>query len=229
MKKLFFFLVAVMLLYTTAMTQVKNASYQKGHIHLAAGPSFPLGDFNSKDIFTDHAGFAKVGFNIELQGGYQLTKNLGVGGSLFYSYYSLDQQKLKEQLVEEGFPGEVGISMDHWQYYGIVVGPIITRALSAKTTADFHLMTGVARANSPKTTINLESVNSSSPEDWATAVPLRVGAGLRFQFANMGYLFTGVNYTYMDPDFEFTADGETFKTHQPISTLNVNAGIGFRF
>jgi outer membrane protein W len=217
MKKIVLILTAAMAMYMTAIAQVRKASKEKmGFLIFTAGPAFPVGDFNSKNINNDQAGFAKTGFNLDLQGGYKLVKNFGLAGSILYSRYAIDSKILNG----------TSASMDHWQYYGVVVGPMITQSLSSKTFVDFNIMSGIVNANSPELSYSGEVLVS---EDWAVAVPVRLTGGIRYQFGQNGYLFTGLNYLYMEPKFKFTALGENTEAHQKISAVSLNAGVGFRF
>ncbi|MFI5185118.1 MAG: hypothetical protein ACHQF0_00170 [Chitinophagales bacterium] len=237
MKRTLLLLVAVLSLYMTGMAQERRASPEKkGFLILSAGPSFPVGDFSSTDFLNNsQAAYAKTGFAIDLHGGYNFIKNFGLGGSIFYSHYSFDEQRLKDQLVAAGAPSEMNISVDHWQYYGLVVGPIITGNVSTKTIVDFSLMTGVARANSPKAEVSIAGTSGSTAEDWATAVPMKVSGGIRFQVGQNGYLFTGLDYMYMEPKFNFTASGElntsaeNVPARQKMTSLNFTVGAGIRF
>lgn len=219
-------LAAAVSLYMTAIAQEKAAVEKKGFLILSIGPSFPVGDFNSKRLDNDHAAYAKTGFNIDLQGGYHFVKNFGVGGSAFFSLYSFNEQRLKDQMVQEGLiPSGTNFSVDHWKYYGVVAGPIVTLDVSNKTFIDFSVMTGVVSANSPKAIVMENGNTATLFEDWATAIPVKVNGGMRFLLGQNSYLSTGLNYMYMEPEFSIGDD----RVHQKITAWNVIAGIGFRF
>lgn len=225
-------MIAVISVCITATAQQKRAGPEgKGFLILSAGPSFPIGDFSSTDLNNENAGYAKIGFILDLQGAYHITKNFGVGGSVFYSHYSIDDQKLKDQLVGEGLPSDINLSVDHWQYYGLVVGPVGTTNLSPRTFVDFSIMTGVTRANSPKATASLNGVESSSTEDWATTIPLNVRGGMRFEVGQNGFLFGGLNFMYMKPKFTYNSllSGDNTTIHQRITSLNLTFGGGISF
>ena len=230
MKKTYLLLAVATLLCFVLQGQVQTAGHQKtAFLTLTAGPSLPMGDFRSADLYNENAGFAKTGFNIDLQGGYYFTKNVALSGSAFFSQYSLDQQKLREQFAQE-FPGsQFTLSLDHWQYYGIVVGPMVTWDASSKTFFDFDLMTGIANANSPKTEVTLEGTQATQSEDWTTVAPIRFGTTARFQIGKKGYLAAGLHYIYMKPEFETTIAGVTSTFRQKIESVNVTFGVGIRF
>ena len=230
MKKTYLLLAVATLLCFVLQGQVQTAGHQKtAFLTLTAGPSLPMGDFRSADLYNESAGFAKTGFNIDLQGGYYFTKNVALSGSAFFSQYSLDQQKLREQFAQE-FPGsQFTLSLDHWQYYGFVVGPMVTWDASPKTFFDFDLMTGIANANSPKTEVTLEGTQATQSEDWATVAPIRFGTTARFQIGEKGHLAAGIHYIYMKPEFETAVAGVTSTFRQKIESVNVTFGVGIRF
>jgi hypothetical protein len=230
MKKILLLLAVATLTCFVIQGQGQTNGHQKtGFLTLTGGPSIPLGDFASTDLYNEQAGFAKTGLNLDLQGGYYFTKNVAVSGSAFFSQYTLDEQKLTEQFAQE-FPGsQFTLSVDHWQYYGIVVGPMITLDLSPRTFLDFDFMTGLANANSPKTEVTLEGTQATQSEDWTAVVPLRIGTTARFQIGKKGYLGAGLHYMYMKPEFEATVAGETSKFQQKIEAVNVTFGVGIRF
>lgn len=230
MKKIFLLLALATLTCLFATAQERTAGHAKtAFLTLTAGPSIPVGDFASKNLYNENAGFAKTGFNIDLQGGYYFTKNLALSGSAFFSQHSLDEQKLKEQIAQE-FPGsQIGLSVDHWQYYGVVLGPLVTWDLSPKTFFDFDVMAGVVSANSPKEELIVDGDQAQQTEDWATVMPIRLGATARFQVGKKGYIAAGVHYIYMKPEFETTIGAETYRFDQKIEAVNVTCGIGLRF
>ncbi len=228
MKKTLLILTAFLTMCMTAIAQERKAGYEKkGFLILSAGPSFPLGDFKSKGREDYISTFTRTGFNLDLQGGYHFVKYFGVTGSVFYNFYSYNEQRLKEDL---GIPANENVTIDHWKLYGIVVGPMVTGVITPKTFVDFNVMTGIISANSPKVSVGS---NSSSEvvitEDWATAIPLRVSGGMRFQFGRDGYLAIGLNYFYAEPEFKTTFYNQDLVKHQPLSALSLNAGIGFKF
>jgi hypothetical protein len=230
MKKILLLLAVAALVCFVVQGQEQTVGHQKtAFLTLTGGPSFPLGDFSSMDLYNENAGFAKIGCNVDLQGGYYFTKNMALTGAAFFSQYSLDEQKLRDQFAQE-FPGsQFTLSTDHWQYYGLVVGPMVTLDLSPRVLLDFNFMTGIANANSPKTEVSLEGTQATQPEDWAVTVPIRIGTTGRFQIGKKAYLAAGVNYIYMRPEFETTVAGETSKFEQQITAVNVTFGVGVRF
>jgi hypothetical protein len=217
MKKIFLLLTAALSVCMAVVAQGRGAgSEKKGFLIFSAGPSFPLGKFNSNNLNDDQSGFARTGFNLDLQGGYHFIKNVGISGSIFYSRLGVDKNV---------FDGGT-VSVDHWQYYGIVVGPMLTQAITPKTFIDFSAMSGMISSNSPKLTAGGVVILS---EDWAMAVPFKFSAGMRFQFARSGFIGLGANYLYADPKYRVSALNEVTSGHRRLSVASLYGGIGFGF
>jgi len=61
MKKMLLILAAAMSMYLVASSQERNAGNEKkAFLIFTAGPSFPVGDFNSKNLNNEQAGLAKT-------------------------------------------------------------------------------------------------------------------------------------------------------------------------
>lgn len=199
----------------------KGKMTNKSFLALHGGPSFTTGNFASTNFDNTLSGFANTGFNINLNYGYHFSKIAGLTGSVFYSRYNLDKDAISHLAS--------GINADHWQFYGISAGPMLSHEFSGKVAGDFYLMGGVASANSPK--ITYENLLAISP-DWRWAGMFQVGADLRFNIGGNVFIHTNGGYMYMQPEFKMTSsDGvlSTERHHQTISVFNLTGGIGFTF
>jgi hypothetical protein len=221
MKKIYL-LVAAVVLVTSAIAQQEVVSEKKAFVSLSSGPAFPIGDFSSSDINNNYAGFAKGGFNIDFTGGYHLTKNFAFASSALFSYYMVDEQSLKDQI---GMPQGTNLTVDHWQYYGLVAGPMAILNVSERVVSDVSVMAGIASANSPKFTGSNNGTRLEIAEDWATTVPVKINFGFRYSMANNLYLSAGANYIYMKPKFSVSG----IPAEQKITAVTVTGGIGINF
>jgi hypothetical protein len=194
--------------------QSKTATGEKSFLILSGGPSFPVGDYGSTNVNNTQAGLARTGYNVNLQYAYYLSKNYGLTATALYTKHALDNSLFSA----------ADVSADHWQYYGLVVGAISSAPVSPKTTFDFSLMAGIARVNSPRISNNNAEMVA---ESWATAVPVKADANMRFRLSNNWQVLTGINFIYMDPKFKMDGTGEEFR--QKMNVLGLNAGIGFGF
>lgn len=195
---------------------------KKFFVSVAAGPSFPLGTFESKNtnITTNStSGFAKTGYNLNLHFGYQLHENFGIVSHILFSEYKLDVSKFTD----------VNVSVNHWQYYGILAGPMLTLPAGEKAWFDVKALGGVANVNSPGVKVDNEDYFK---EKWSAAFALQFGADFRYNIANGVYVIVNADYNHMKPSFTLpTVEGAAF-THSPkqeMEHINITGGIGVNF
>lgn len=221
MKKLLVIMMALLVSGALIGQGSKGKMTTKSFLALHGGPSFATGHFAGTNFDNTLSGFAKTGFNIDLNYGYHFNNTVGITGSLFYARHNLDKTA-----IEHVYPGA---NADHWQFYGISAGPIFSFELADKVFADMQVMGGLANANSPKITYdNGESIN----EDWKWTGMYQVGLDLRFNMGGNAFIFTNGAYMYMQPEFNLAnSAGEltTEKHHQTISVINLTAGVGINF
>lgn len=118
--------IIVLLFLLALITTLKGQDMErKGYIGTMLGPSFPLGEFASKETFFD--GYAKTGVNIHvLTFGYRIWKNFGITSAWFGMANPIDYYGL------EGM----------WGIGAITLGPMYSINLSKKTTLDLKVMSG---------------------------------------------------------------------------------------
>jgi hypothetical protein len=209
--------------------QDKKKSETKFFAAFSAGPTFPVGVFGSTEskLYSD-AGLAKVGYNLNLHTGYSIEKNFGLAATIMYSRYTLDDKAVNTILNGSGLGGTV--SADHWQYWGVNIGPMATVDLSEKVFWDFKLLGGYARANAPVVKYTLEGYSSiSTPEKWADAFTWQLGTDLRYNVASNVSLFGNLAYNYMKPTWKFSFASEDVSVYQRMGTLNLTIGAGVQF
>lgn len=205
-----------------ALAQIeRDPAYDRGYLIVAAGPAIPMGHFANTDRSNDNAGLAKTGFTANLHGAIHLGYNFSVKATGFYSRHQV------ENVFESQNPGA---KVDHWQYYGLTIGPVLRLPLAASLDVDFAAMTGIANVNSYKITNNGELLLD---EDWALTVPLKIGAGMRYLAGGEGggiQLMLGTDYTFMRPKInpELLNDNRR-QSVQVIHVVNVFAGVGIGF
>lgn len=206
-----------------------TATATKSVLAFHAGPSFPVGDFGSNDFDNEQAGFAKTGFTIDLNYGYQFHPNAGIAASVFYNKYNM-HNVVMDIVLEGRLNEEVTLDiMDNWQFYGITAGPMLTFGLAKNIWTDLRLMGGVVNTKSPKISYEGELLEKAH---WSIAPALQGGLDLRFGTGKNMFIFTNLDYLYMKPEFtasssEWFDEGEKFK--QKISVLNLTGGIGIKF
>jgi hypothetical protein len=222
MKKIMLIIAALICINIPANSQLqKTQASKKFFLTAAAGPSFPVGDFASKNISNEQAGFAKTGFNINLNFGYQQTENFGFVASLLYSKHLMDVSSLQSM----GLPA---ITADHWQSYGIMVGPMLTLPVNDKIKTDFKILAGVTNVNAPVMGYAGDVVMS---EQWSAAFAMQLAVDMRYYVSNNFFLIANIDYNAMRPKFKITdANGNSSgSATQQVSDLPVTVGIGVAF
>jgi hypothetical protein len=236
MKKILFLMMAMLFSMAIQAQGSKMKTTAKSFFAFHAGASFPMGDFGKTNLTnTDNslsnqdAGFAKTGFNLNLNYGYQARQNIGIAASIFYNNNKLDNASIEKQMQ---IPGEIpitGIKMDHWQWYGLSAGPMFFHNFNPDMAIDFKLLGGVANVNTPKLTYQGIKLIS---EDWSIAPLFQTGVDFRIGFSNNMFIYTNVDYLYMKPSFkiETRLGTETIKetVKQKMSVINLTGGLGLR-
>jgi len=234
MKKQLFITTLMLLMISATYSQTTSKmETKKFNIGLSTGFAFPVAFFNSTDYnkFQD-PGFAKTGFNVNLQGSYHITNNFGIASKAQFSNFGVNEEAAKRYLPISVTPS----STDHWQYFGILAGPMGTIELADNFYMDVKGLVGYSRANAPVMKFSLEEisgVNLVTADKWSDAFAWQVGTDFRYRFANNFNVFTNIDYSYMKPKWNFDISTGGTKTntviHQRMSVVDVNLGVGVEF
>lgn len=217
------------------LNPVEKASTPKGFVAVSGGVALPVGDFFSSDVDNNsEAGFARIGYNLNLNAGYRLEKAFGIAGTFFYSRFKLDQKAIREAL--NGSVTEGTVSADHWQYWGIMAGPMATLDVADKVNVDLKLLGGYARANIPVIryeVVGLPQAALVSPDKWTDAFSWQIGTNLRYHFARNTCLHAALDYNFMRPNwkFDYSSNGSTnnVDVDQKMGVIDAVVGIGVTF
>ncbi|MBI1343452.1 MAG: hypothetical protein GC171_11015 [Terrimonas sp.] len=223
MKKLLFLMIALLVGGFIGAQGKNEKRMGEQFLALHVGPSFPISDFASANYDNPDAGFARTGFNLNLDYGFPITENLGITASAFFNKYKLDNAAISHDLP--------GTRLNHWQWYGISAGPMITQMFPRNIALNLQVMGGVANANTPNVRYQGETVVE---EDWSVAPVLVTGVDLQVGISNKVFLLANMDYLYMRPKFtmKYTSTGEqpySESIKQKISVLNLTGGFGIRF
>ena len=229
MKKIILSLTVAFITLGVIAQEKSNVNTQKLFLILSGGPSLPVGSFSSKDLASNtKSGLATIGYNINLNSGYHITDRFGIASTVFYSLHKIDQDALNKFQVLNSVVSTTK-SVDHWQYFGIVIGPMATFKLMDQLFLDIKGMAGFARANLPSVKeeiVETGVIINSSSDRWTDAFAIQLGSNLRYNFASRVCLFTNVDYGFMNP--KWTSSGsEDIK--QEMGVINFNVGAGIRF
>lgn len=202
---------------------------KKSMITLQGGPGFPIGDFASTNLNNENAGFAKTGYTIMASYAYHFEKTAAITASAFYN--SFGTQKFSMSFLGDGSGQTIDLDMDHWKFYGLTVGPMLTFDVGKNVYTDIKLMGGVVNANSPQ--ISYQGTVMAKG-DWSFAPALQGGVNLRIGTNSNWFVIASADYTYAKPKFSYTYTDEfdqlvTDNIHQKMSVVNVSAGVGITF
>lgn len=235
MKKLLLLMIVLLVSGAVMAQGKKETATPKSFIVFHAGPSIPAGDFSSKSLTNTDAGFAKTGYNLNLNYGYKFIENLGLTASVFYNNNKLNNATIREELEKEFdlSAGELsGLKLDHWKWYGITAGPMLMHNFTPNLAVDLRVMGGIANANTPKIVFEgKELVN----EDWAVAPVFQTGIDLRIGLGTNIFFIINMDYLYMKPEFkminrDFNSEVISTETvRQKMSVINLTGGFGIRF
>jgi hypothetical protein len=229
MKKIVLMAIALLISGALLAQEAETQQLKKSFLVLHGGPSFPVGDFGSKNMGNQEAGFAKTGYSVNLNYGYQFEKNAGITASIFLNNYNT--QPFKMSFAGESGTETIELKMDHWQFYGLTAGPMLNFTAGKNIFADLKIMGGVVNANTPQ--ISYQGTVMAK-EDWSWAPAIQGGANLRIGAGNNMFVFANADYMYMKPKFTSSYYDEnsnwvTTDIKQKMSVVNVSAGIGFSF
>ncbi|GAB2828485.1 outer membrane beta-barrel protein [Ferruginibacter profundus] len=227
MKKLLIMAIALLVSGALQAQETAAKTEKKSFLVLHGGAALPVGDFSSNNTGNDKAGFATTGYTINLNYGYHFEKTAGITASVFYNHYNTHNFSMS---FVEG-TGTIALDMDHWKFYGITAGPMLSIEVSPAVCADLKVMGGIANANSPK--ITYQGIVMAEG-DWSWAPIIQGGVNLRINTGSPVFVFVNADYQYLKPKFTYNYSNigdqqVTDKIAQPISAVNASAGIGINF
>jgi hypothetical protein len=212
-------------------------SQDKGYIAVSLGPSIPTGDFASKDMDNNSAGFAKTGAIFDISFRYKLKNNFGVTAILRGQANQLDAQAIADEMSNKfGISGTV--KTNSWGIGGLLVGGYSTIPVAKQLTFESRLMIGFVTASSPDISINF---NIMSESGWvkqntvtSSAFAYLAGVGLKYDAGKRVCLLANIDYLGAKPKFkdvetafsDGTLEKDTFT--QQFGSVNVGVGIGYR-
>ena len=207
MRKIAIILLLIFISYCNSFTQDKTYSSKKielskWHIGINAGPGFPSGDFASKDATMDKSGFAKFGYKVEVNGGYNFTKIIGIGIMAFLNSNGIDLEPLNNKLVSL-YPGTSWTyEPKRWAVYGAMAGLTIKYPASKKLYFETKILTGILKQNTPeflfKENYNTYRISEKSSSSFTYLVYL----GAIYPIEKSLYLTIGAEYIGSNPFFE---------------------------
>ncbi len=216
-------------------------SQDRGYIAVSAGPSFPNGDFGSKDVNNEAAGLATTGAIFDITFAQKFGKTFGMTLMLRGQANPIDAQPVVDELYSQ-FPTLFWTAEStNWGIGGFMGGLYGSFPLGSngKVTFDTRAMIGYINATSPEITVSAFSGSSSiwvqTQSADAGAFAYLLGAGFKFGIGKRLGLLLNIDYMGANPEFVDVKTITSLGTYtedtysQNFGTFNVGVGIGWRW
>ena len=235
---------------TTALIAISMISYaqeKQGHIAVAIGGARPVGNFASKNINNDDAGYATNGISYEVSVAYKIKEsNFGVTGMFHYQFNHSDLTSL-----DISNQGGLGITQSvsatsTWAISGLMAGGFGEFPITEKVVFTSRAMFGFLKATSPDIKISgrtpaippyytSQEFRYFQPAQISSSLSYLLGIGLKVNIGKRFNLLLNYDYIGLKPTFDTSKltddkkndDKGSFK--QSMSSLNLTAGFAFRF
>lgn len=222
------------LLFTTS-----NAQKNKGTLNVQLGFSLPDGDFASKNIDKEEAGFALSGVNFDVSYSRLIEeKEFGYSFTLRAQTNPIDVKTIAE-IFSDTFPlNDITVEGEEFEIGSFLVGGFYSMDLNEKTFLNLQFKLGFSNSKSPTLDVLIEDNEnyfwSKQESADATSFAYLVGARLNYSLNPKLYLLSTIDYFVTKPEFsnvEITSsDGLLSKVtfEQPITAFNIGFGIGLK-
>lgn len=229
---------------TPAASQTKGAVTEDqpelGCLSINFGASMPVGDFKNADIYNENSGFAKSGFQYSVSYQHIVYKRFGLLAKFRGESNAFDSQKLAEEFMKVYDNSyHFSASSDSWTSRSLLIGGYFSLPAAKKVVIEPKVLFGYTSVTNPPIIISGYTgqgyASTVSEEKTGTAISLLIGVGLKVELSDKINFLADVEYFSAKPKFDnvkTTAnDGSVFFSSykQPITTVNIGIGIGYRF
>ena len=229
------FLLALLLSALSAATFAQSA-IQKSSFTIGLGPSFPIGDFASKNAGDDRAGLAATGFHVNLGYQYQFSQYVGAILLLNGRTHGIAKDALRIS-VPDGSGASASASATTWKMGSILAGLSQSFPLtnSKAFAIEFREAAGVQFTSSPEINVNynIPGVGSAAGNQDAqsgTSFGLLLGMGFKYQLSDKLGLKLYGDFNGSNAHFKaFTVTTGDVITIVPASKQNtgtIDVGVG---
>lgn len=211
----------------------------KGYVAVSLGPSIATGDFASKDMNNNSAGFANTGAFFDISFAYKLGKNFGVTAILRGQANNVDAQAISNEMSKQ-FTSDISntVRTGSWGVGALLTGGYASFPIANKWSFESRLMIGFITSTSPDITINLSSPSGSGwvKQNSATGVGFAylAGVGVKYNVGKKVCLLANFDYLGSNPEFEdvemtnSVGNLEKNSFTQTFGTINMGVGVGYR-
>lgn len=225
-------LFALTFIYFTSSAQIG-----KSFIGITLGPSFPTGDFKSKDPANDKSGLANVGAFVDINYSYQFSKFVGITAALKGSINSVD---ISGSQMPSGAGGSMQVNATSWKTGAVLAGIYQTIPLSAneKLSLEFRELLGVQSTKSPEMNASIfipgfGNFNAMQSSANTTSFVYSLGGGFRYQLNEKIGLKLFADYSSSKAKFDDImissgTETETVSNSQKINSVGLGIGLVIR-
>jgi hypothetical protein len=198
-----------------------------------------VGDFASKDIDNQSAGFASSGAIFDINFTYMVNNNWGFTASLRGQSNPFDDDAY-ETALENDNPGTTWtINSEPWGIGGLLIGGVKQMPISENSIFEVKAMFGFLRAVFPNVEWSgkqgIFEPKGKIHSTTASALSGLVGVGFRYNITSVLALTANLDYLGARPEFRDvetvtnynTVQRETFR--QKFGAINFGVGLGFMF
>jgi hypothetical protein len=211
-----------------------SAQQKPSFIGLQAGPSFPVGKFQSKEL--PDGSFTQTGFSASLEGAWFFKPWLGVGGSAGMHVHPVDVGKLGYEKIL-GNPGMIDlyIRSDPYRSYTLYAGLFFHFPLVQRLSFTAKALGGIMFSQTPYQLYKAEYevigehwFEITSAGDFEGS--FLAGAGFKYELKNCIGFSLNSEFTYNMMDFDFERlDGSIRTDNKVVSFVNLVAGVFVKF
>lgn len=221
-------LIASLLFLMLAMSM--SAQQKPSFVSLQVGPSFPIANFQGKEL--PDGGFALTGLTTSIEGAWFFKPWLGAGAAAGMNLHPVDVGDLGyEKMQDDPFITDLTIRSDPYLSFSLHAGVFFQFPLVQRLSVTAKAMGGIIYAQTPYQLYKVEYEMIGEVWDEITSAgdfdgSFLAGAGLRYDLNDcIGFcLQSDFTYTLMEFDFKLS-DGSTRTDEKVMSFVNLKGGI----
>lgn len=248
MKKVILLLTIPLVLVSKGFSQDDN---RKGFTSFNLGSSMPVGNFSSKDFDNSQAGFATNGLVIDFTFGYRISKTLGITAiyrSQVNGHDMVAYAEGWEDYLDRHYPSvtsSVFVESTSFALSGIMVGINGSFSIGNNISFEPRIAIGPSVASLPAMTTEMyesgtKLVTTIRPQASTFTFSYIIGAGAKLDVSKKICLLANIDFYASNAYWEDVEEisighitGKTEKNYyhysQKFTTINISAGLGFRF
>ena len=182
---------------------------KNGFVSLNAGPSLPSGDFKADDVTEISSSFAKTGFLLDLNIGFNLSEKIGLMAKFRHYNFAVNDSKMEQNFMKYGPFHRIFINSDPWEVSGGYSGVFVMLPVGPEGKTgifDFKVLAGISRTVKPRTNIDLHGKYGTEKSiifsRKATSAAFIFGGGFKYFLSKSVAFNINADYFYTSAEFE---------------------------